>query len=81
MAAVSLEVGRTAPSSIAFEKYNFYINITISTASSHGGECTAPSSIFSDKVDCDKFITISKATKEKIFFSTIITHPTTRYKV
>ena len=40
-------------------------NITILAAVSHDDERAAPSSIFSDEIDCVKFITISKATKEK----------------
>ena len=40
-------------------------NITILAAVSHDDERAAPSSIFSDEIDCIKFITISKATKEK----------------
>ena len=34
-------------------------------AVSYDDERTAPSSIFSDEIDCVKFNTISKATKEK----------------
>ena len=54
-----------APSSIFFEEYNFYTIISILAAVSQDDEHTAPSSIFSDGIDCVQFITISKATKEK----------------
>ena len=49
-----------------FYKCNFYTNISILAAVSHDDKRAAPSSIFSDAIDCVKFITISKATKEKM---------------
>ena len=67
LAEVSLDVEHTAPSSIFFPKCNLYTNISILAAVSQGVEHTAPSLIFPDKIDCLKFITMSKATKENEF--------------
>ena len=66
MAAVSLDVESYSAFINFFHKCNFYTNISILAAVSHDDERAAPSSIFSDEIDCVMFITISKATKEKI---------------
>ena len=65
LAAVSLDVESYSAFINFFHKCNFYTNISILAAVSHDDERAAPSSIFSDEIDCVKFITISKATKEK----------------
>ena len=65
LAAVSLDVESYSAFINFFHKCNFYTNISILAAVSHDVERAAPSSIFSDEIDCVKFITISKATKEK----------------
>ena len=65
MAAVSLDVESYSAFINYFHKCKFYTNISILAAVSHDDERAAPSSIFSDKIDCIKFITISKPTKEK----------------
>ena len=65
LSAVSLDVESYSAFINFFHKCNFYTNISILAAVSHDDERTAPSSIFSDEIDYVKFITISKATKEK----------------
>ena len=65
MAAVSLDVELYSAFINFFHKSNFFTNISILPAVSHDDERVAPSSIFSDEIDCIKFITTSKATKEK----------------
>ena len=68
MAAVSLDVEWYSAFINFFHKSTFYTNISILAAVSHDDERAAPSSIFSDEIDCNKFISISKATKEKKLF-------------
>ena len=63
--AVSLDVESYSAFINYFHKCKFYTNISILAAVSHDDEHAAPSSIFSDEIDCNKFISISKATKEK----------------
>ena len=70
LAAVSLDVESYNTFINIFHKRNFYTNISILAAVSHDDERTVPLSIFSDEIDCVKFITISKATKEKKRYKT-----------
>ena len=72
LAAVSISVRCTATSLTFLEKYDFYTNKSILAKVSRNDERTAPSSIFSDEIDCNKFITISKATKKKSLISPIL---------
>ena len=65
LAAVSLDVESYSAFINFFHKSKFYTNISILALVSLDDERAAPSSTFSDEIDCNKFISISKAIKEK----------------